>query len=438
MEENKSKILPLNKYISSLLRDKETGVDLDSGIYEVSEQIINSDIWKGKNYSFRMGPVDEKRVIVGDRCYLKFSCKATTGTSTSITDATIELRDGIGDLLVDTVQLKISGYDVHNDPTAPKTSHMYNHINYPNSARSDGLFDLNFVHDEKKSFPTGADIQLIGGSANTVIKNQATFTICRDLNEVAFMGPRDTVIPGLLPVSLNIQLSNNPASCFNCASSVTASPKLHIYSIALYVYTVKITDGMSAQIGEALYNEDLIGTYDSWHTADNGRIHTGQNSHIGIPVEIETVPDFFAVVFEPIIENTDLAYKGRHLLTTTWNNVSKIAIKKGGTTVREYEIEDKTQMLKELEQLTGGNSQAGFGGISPINGITFRGGWLSFFPVVNRDISNLNVLEPNLNTITFNATMNSSKSVEGRTYLLYKIRHQLKYSLTPGRTQIIK
>lgn len=438
-DRDENNILPLNKYISSLINDRENSdVILDSGHYDSTEVIIENVEWKNKEINFRMAPLSENRIIIGDRSYIKFVCRAMKSDDSAITDTTIEMRDGLGDILVQSVQLQLSGYNAHSDSTAPRTSHMYNHINYPNSARGMNQFVMNYVHGEKDSFPVGADIKQIGGYANTSILNNKKFSVTRDLNEVAFMGPRDTVIPGALPISIKIHLTNNPASCFNCASSVIASPKLYISTVCLKIYSVMISEAMSAQITRALVTEKLTGTFDSWHTTGNGEILPNNDTYTGNSITIETIPDFFGIVFEPVAASSSTAYKGRHVLTTTWNNIDFIDIFRGGTPIRRYTLTEKSDMMKELEQLTGGNTQAGYGGISPIDNTVFAAGHLSFFPVVNRAISDSTVLDPRINIIKFVATMNSNQSVAGKSYIVYKVRHQLQYSLTPGKTQIIK
>lgn len=286
-DRDENNILPLNKYISSLINDRENSdVILDSGHYDSTEVIIENVEWKNKEINFRMAPLSENRIIIGDRSYIKFVCRAMKSDDTAITDTTIEMRDGLGDILVQSVQLQLSGYNAHSDSTAPRTSHMYNHINYPNSARGMNQFVMNYVHGEKDSFPVGADIKQIGGYANTSILNNKKFSVTRDLNEVAFMGPRDTVIPGALPISIKIHLTNNPASCFNCASTVTASPKLYISTVCLKIYSVMISEAMSAQITRALVTEKLTGTFDSWHMINSKLVDFPKMFGLNIKKEI--------------------------------------------------------------------------------------------------------------------------------------------------------
>lgn len=437
MDEERTKILPLNKYLNSFVNTRETGIKGNTGRYDKINILVGSSDWRGNEMAFDVGPLQQNRVIIGDRCYIKFRCRAEDSTGAAITDGTIEMRDGVGDLLIQNVELTISEKRVHSDTTARRTSHMYNHINHPNSARLGKQFVTNYVHDEEEAFPLTPATKQIGGYANTSIKNKKIFTIARSLNEVAFMGPRDTVIPGMLPITLKIALTSNPGSCFNCATSVTTSPKLYIYDATFYVYSIEITDTMTAEIKSALASEELIGTYDSWNTAASGTIQDGESIFYSINVGIETTPDFFAIVFEPRTSETN-SFKNRHVLTTTWNNISRILIKQGGNQIREYKIDEMVNILNELEQITGGNEQAGYGGISPINGEVFNAGHLSFFPIVNRGISSPTVLKPEINLLSFEAEMNTSNSVAGLTYIVYKVRHQLKFSLVPGQTEIVK
>lgn len=432
-----------NKHLSTFGDRRDYGVIGGSQGYEVYTQTINSDKWGGRNVNFQVNNLSLDRLIIGDKCFVAFNCYATTFDE-EITDADIELRPGVGNLIVDGINVKIAGTTVHSDSNAALTRHFYEHLNYPNSARLADEYLHRFIIDDLRAFPPSAALN--SGYLNRAILNKRHFTIIRPLTDVTFFGHRDTSIPASLPITIDLRLNTDPRRCFNCDAGVFQSPLLYIMEAELHIYSVALEESYSEVIKEALVTDTLIASSDTWTSMSLGSQITGGNTTYKSPssIVIETTPDVFGISIMPTSSYLSASpWTGKHPYTSSWNEMKEIYIQQFGKHLRSYlnlggnaYVGKKHMIYEEVKQIAGGDVQAGLGN-PPINAEVFCNGDLSFVPVVFRDISESSVLKPKPTSLTFYFNMDNT-SVDAVVQVFYKVRHHWQLSLNTGKTAIIQ
>ena len=394
-------------------------------------------------------------MIVGSKCFLSYTCTATKDDDSVIAIGgadNIELKEGAANLLVDTINIKISGQQVHSDSQATITRHWYERLANTKFSRIAGANQDRIIGgDANIEFGTEATPALVSttedpGIRVTAITGGKTFKLERPLTECAFFGPRDSAIPASLPISINTKMNSPTGVVFNTLAATVASPKLFINQVELWVYSVEMETVFSTQIQEALRSDSLTGTADDWISSALAASIGDSQSVFSNPggISIETIPDVFGICFMPYTVAISSAWKGDHPMKTDWLNTSDMNIKFSGKQIRTWDslggnadVGSKNDMLREMKEMSGGGVLVGLGE-SAIDTTVYANGKMSFFPIAMRTIDESSVLQPTPVNITVNSRMFPDSSLNSSVQVFYKLRHQWRLSSQSGRTSIIK
>lgn len=441
--------VPLNRHIESFKDVREEGAIPHSDQYSIYTQTIDSSDWGGRNVNFTVDNLGMDKLIKGSRCFLRFICTATKNDNSNIaTGDPIELREGAGNLLIENAQIMIANTNVHNDNFSVITRHFYERLANSNHDRVAGTEADRYIGGDASAFGIATDTLVTpAGIRKTAISEGKEFMISRPLTEMSFFGPRDTSIPGLLPITMNFTLNSQPARLFQTDATITAAPKLKITTVELHVYTMKMDETYVPILREQLRSGNLLASCDNWATQSVGNTVAANQSTFAFPsdITIATTPDVLGIAFLPeSTYNATNAYKGKHPLTTSWLNISDAQLESLGVQIRQYRqlgnsaaVGKKEDLSREVSQFSGRYYDVGLGR-SSIDLSTFSGGSLSFFPLALRSIDDTNVLNPKPFSIKMNATMSGTAGEAASSYVFYKVRHQWVLSAEPGRTSIMK
>lgn len=445
---NQQNILPLNKHLENFKHSKETGIVPGSGQYSIYTRSINSSNWAGRIVNFTVNTLGLNRLIIGNKCYLSFKCRATKSDDGSISNLDgIELRDNASGLILQNTRLDLAGSQIYNDTYSFVTNHWYEHLNNSNSARTANLYQSVYIDPEEKSFSTG-EFQFSAGNRQEAIISNNLFKINRNLNEIPFFGPRDSSIPSSLPVDMEFTLNTNPSRLFNCLDTVLASPKLIIESVELYIYSVEMQQEFSSTVNQALQTETLSAMSDFWSNRNvSPNVSTAQTQHTSNDqIFITNQPDVLGICYFPeaTFNKSVNSWKGFHPMRTSWLNTNNINIFNNGSITRNYrdlgsntEVGGKDTLYSEIKNIQGTSEMSGQGNF-PIDGNVFSSGRLSFFPILNRSIFEDSVVQPSPSVFTFTSQFKSSAGEDALCFAFYKTRHLYRLSTIVGQTQVIK
>lgn len=440
--------LPTNKHIKTFGDRMETGVQSGSDRYDIYTRTLNTDKWGGRRVDFQITNTALNRLIVGSKCFMAYRCTATLDDDSPILTASkVELREGPGNLMLVKSEVRIGGSTVFNDGFNDITRHWYERLANTNEVRSSGNEEDRYIGSDAGAFDILPDTLIGSGIRAEAITDGKEFIITRPMTEMAFFGPRDSAIPAALPVTINTTLNTRPARLFNTEASITASPKLFIIDVELFVHTVELEDAFAIQMREALRTGSLLGVADSWNSTTLGNeITAGSTSYRSSDSTlIETMPDILGVSFLPnVTYNATEPWKGLHPLTTNWLNTTDIYIKMFGSNWRCFNnlgdndaVGSKAILSREMKDVAGGDTLVG-NGRSPIDTSVFAKGTLSFFPAISRSIDEETVLPPKPVSITFNNIMSPNAALQSQGHFFYKTRHQWSLNAEVNQTRILK
>ena len=433
--------LPINKYLDRYKDIMEVGVKPETGSFELLTQTINTDSWGSRNINFNINNIALNRLILGHRCFLNFTGTATNDDGTNITAADdIELRDGAGNLILESINVQIAGSNVHTDSTALVTRHYYEHLVNKNSERAGHQHEDRYITDEAEVYIPVAGTIINDGIRITSITDGKRFSLLRPLTDVTFFGKNDSAIPSSLPITLDIRLTSRPERIFN-GNNANPIPRFRINTVELYIYTIQMEDSLASSLNERLRTGELLAVSDTWGSRNSGisinaddSVVTSQNETV-----LSTTPDLVGIVFLPNDNyNPANAFGGRYPLRSSWLNFNTFIIKSGGAPIRYYkELGDrldvglKTQLTEELKNLYECN-------VSPLDNNSFVRGDIGFYPLINRPIDDMYVLPPKPFSLSFEAMTNDGVADASTCFYFYKLRHQWVLSSQYGQSKIIK
>jgi len=441
-------ILPMNRHIQTFGNKVESGMKSGSDRFDVYTRTLNTENWAGRRVDFQVTNTSLNKLIVGSKCYLNFRCTASKADDSNILTADpIELREGPGNLMLSKADVRIAGTTVFCDGFNDITRHWYERLANTNEVRSSGNEEDRYITADKSVFGIAGNTLVGSGLRKEAIIDGKEFNITRPLTEMCFFGPRDSAIPAALQIVLNTTLNSRPGRLFNTDNTITASPKLNIIDVELYVYTVELEEAFAEQVKDALRVGSLSAVADKWASTTLGNeITSGNTSYRSSDSTlIETSPDILGVAFLPTESyNSSTPWKGVHPLTTDWLNTSCIDINAYGCSWRCYrnlgsnaDVGSKAVLARELKEVSGGDTMVG-SGRSPVDTSIFCKGALSFFPAVSRSIDEETVVPPKPVSLTFHNVMSPSAGKQAQGHVFYKLRHQWNLSTEVGGTMVVK
>ena len=419
--------LPINKYLDRYKDMVEVGVKPETGAYEVYTQTINTSSWGGRNINFSLTNAALNRLILGHRCYLNFTGRATKSDGTNI-DASdpFELRDGCGNLILGSINATVSGSVVHSDSTAMITRHYYEHLTNKNCERITHQHEDRYITDEAKVYNAVQNELINDGFRKTSIIDGKRFAIVRPLTDVTFFGKNDSAIPSTLPITLDLRLTSRPGRIIN-GDNTEANPIINIETVKLYIFSVQMEDSLASSLNEKLRVGELMAVSDTWGSRNSGVTIHEDDTVVSSQNEttLSTTPDLAGIVFFPNENyNPVSAFGGLYPFRSSWLNFNTFIIRSGGYPIRYYkdlgdrlDVGRKTQLTQEIRNLYESN-------VSPIDLNTFVGGNIGFYPVVTRPIDNMYVLPPKPFNLSFEAQSTVRVAQSSSCFYFFKLRHQ--------------
>ena len=419
----------------------EVGVKPETGAFEVYTQTINTSSWGGRNINFSLTNAALNRLILGHRCYLNFTGRATLADGTNIEGSSpFELRDGCGNLILESINATIAGSTVHSDCTAMITRHYYEHLTNKNCERVAHEHEDRYITDEAKVYNVVQNTLINDGFRKTSIIDGKRFSIVRPLTDVIFFGKNDSAFPSGLPITLDLRLTSRPGRIIN-GDNTEDNPIVTIETVELYAFSVQMEDSLAASLNEKLRTGELMAVSDTWGSRNSGVTIHEDDTVVSSQNEttLSTTPDLVGIVFFPN-ENYDpgTAHGGVYPCRSSWLNFYTFIIKSRGYPIRYYkdlgdrlDVERKTQLTQEIRNLCESN-------VSPVDLNTFVRGNIGFNPVVTRPIDDMYVLPPRPFSLSFEAQSTVRVARSSTCSYFYKMRHHWVLSSQFGQTKIIK
>ena len=425
-----------NSEIAKFSNKRDIGIKPGSGRFLEYTQTINTDQWGGRSVVFSVPNSNASTLIDLSRSYFEFRCRAKKGDDTNILPADlIEMRPGAGGLIVQTVQMDIAGSTMYNNQFAPVSAHYQSLLESKEADRANNTIlyeaaDVQYASVDNLQMEFNGDTEAY---AHASITDNKRFQIVRRMHDIPFGSPDSSSIPGALPLSFTIYLTNTPSKLFHAKSSVSVEPKLMIEVVRLRLYTVEMSSILSGEIQKRLVENRLYGRMSRVDVQDPGRSVVSSDTVYALPSSVlfATTPSLALFAMFPTSSySSPTPYKGIHPLSTTWSNLESSLIGNNGRQLRYYRntstLGGKVDMFNDVF----------LPGEPTITSRWFATGQLGFIPVRNRSLENTHPEASVRQQIEINNTFSPNAGADARVFVVSFHKQNVKFSLDPGMTKV--
>ena len=362
--------------LSNIARSTRTGIIPGSRRVSLIENTI-TDRSFGAPFSLNWSLLSSETDVVYEPSSFAIilKCKATKDDGTNITDSTITLSEEASSMVFDNLNIRIAGQKAFqtNSNEFMLTRHCKDRLYEEHDGKSTddeddttGPLSYRQINPDSMNYSTVANMSNEGKFMDGLLNGGETFYLTVVLDNINIFGSENGFLPVVFPINIEARTLATPGHLFQCANSVTQSPKMTMVSAELEYYTRRLEPAAAQRFTQRLSSNSIVYTTTGFSAAQIGIFKSGSLSFSADPLSFESAFDqlmLFCIDEDQFIGATT-PYKLYNRLSHSTNTIDEITISTAtGELIKKFSelgsIPLTQRMFRELEIIYRGTNPIG-------------------------------------------------------------------------------